>query len=105
MQTAIDAEIAIADPAHRDIGVFLIDERRPGLILGQFQPGSDYACVEPLFRYFAELVEDRALSLTDEAGEAIDRLGLTADVDGIPMKLRDVQIYADGAGSFRYTPA
>ncbi len=105
MQTAIATEIAIADPDHRDIGIFLIDERRPGLILGQFQPGADYASVEPLFRYFAELVEDQVLSLTDDAGEAIDRLGLTADVDGVPMKLHDVQIYADGAGSFRYTPA
>ena len=105
MQTAIATEIAIADLDHRDIGIFLIDERRPGLILGQFQPGADYASVEPLFRYFAELVEDQVLSLTDDAGEAIDRLGLTADVDGVPMKLHDVQIYADGAGSFRYTPA
>ncbi len=105
MQTAIATEIAIADPSHRDIGVFLVDERQPGLILGQFQPGAAYASVEPLFRTFAELVEDQVLSLTDEAGEAIDRLGLTADIDGIAMKLHDIQIYPDGAGSFRYSPA
>ena len=105
MHTAVAIEIAISDRTHRDIGVFLVEERRPGLVLGQFQPGADYASVEPLFRFFAELVEDQVLSLTEEAGETITRLGLSADVDGIPMKLHDVQIYADGAGSFRYTPA
>ncbi len=96
--------IGLTDGIGLDIGSVLVEDRRAGLILGRFQSGAEYASVEPLFRYFAELVEDQVLSLTDEAGQAIDRLGLTAHVDGIPVKLHDIQIYADGAGSFRYTP-
>ena len=102
MPTLTATEIGITDATGLDIGSFTVEERRPGQFLGQFRPGSDYPSVEPLFQNFAELVEDQVFSLTDQAAEEIDKLGLVAEVDGVTVPLHDVQIYADGAASFRY---
>ena len=102
MATLTAIEIGITDATGLDIGSMIVEERRTGLILGQFHPGFDYQSVEPLFQYFVELVEDQVLSLTDQAATEIDKLGLLAEVDGVTVRLHDVQIYPDGAACFRY---
>lgn len=102
MATLTAIEIGLTDATGLVIGSMFVDERQPGLVRGQFQPGVDYPSVEPLFQNFAELVEDQCLSLTDHAADEINKLGLLAEVDGVTVSLHDVQIYADGAASFRY---
>ncbi len=87
------------------IGTMTVEDREPGRAYGTFAPGADYPSVEHHFRYFAELVEDQCLSLTDAAAAVIDSLGLIAEVDGMTVPIHDVQIYSDNAASFRYALA
>ncbi len=102
MPTTTALEIPISTRSGLEIGTIAVEERTPGLVVGSFSAGPEYAAVERHFRYFEELVEAQTLSLTDQAAEAIDALGLMADVEGIAVPIRDVQIYSEGGASFRY---
>jgi hypothetical protein len=82
----------------RSIGELNVEEVRGELLMGTFTPGPDYPAVEPLFRAFAEIVEDQVLSLLDQVTEPIEALGIRL-ADGTPVW--DVQIYPDGNASCR----
>lgn len=82
----------------REVGFLAVRERDQNLLLGTFTPGRDYPTVEPLFRVWAEVVEENVLSVLDDADGAIAALGIRL-ADGTPVW--DVQIYPDGAASVR----
>ncbi len=105
MATLTALEYPIRTHSGSDIGTMVVEERESGRVCGLFIPGAAYPGVERHFRYFAELVEDQCLSLTDEAAAIIDELGLIAEVDGMMVPIHDVQIYSDSAASFRYSVA
>lgn len=89
---------ALTDRAGRDLGRFEVESVQGNLVLGTFVPGPGFAEVEPLFRYFEELVDHQVLSLTDQAQVPIGELGIRF-ADG--PHLTDVQIYSDGGASGR----
>lgn len=94
---------AVTDPAGRDLGQFRVESIQNGLVLGDFDPGPDYPAVEPVFRHFAEVVEQQSFSYLDAAEAAVAALGVTvrAGGEGQSIAVHDVQIYSDGGASFR----
>lgn len=100
MTIAIGHAAAITDAAGRAIGRFEVEERDGNRLSGTFHPGPDFPAVAGPVYEFADLVEDQVLSLVDQAQEAIAGLGLR--MNGTPVW--DVQIYRDGAASFRLPP-
>ena len=95
---AVGRAVGLTDAAGRAIGSLAVEEVEGNQRLGTFTPGPDYPAVEPLFRYFEELVEQQGLSLVDAADAAIQEIGPRL-ADGTPV--HDVQIYSDGRASFR----
>jgi len=92
----------LSDTAGRELGTLAVEEVEGDCYMGTFTPGADYPAVEPIFRHFAEVVEQQSFSYLDAADAAIARLGITARVPGAgPVPVNDVQIYPDGAASFR----
>lgn len=98
MTTAVGQLCRMTDAAGRDIGTLCVEEVRGDCLIGTFTPGADYPAVEPLFRAFAEIVEDQVLSLLDQVAAPIEALGIRLS-DGTPV--HDVQIYPDGGASCR----
>lgn len=87
------------------IGWFTTETLDGEYVRGTFTPGPDFPAVEPLFREFEELVNDQVLSLTDQAMARIDRLGITvASPGGRETPIHDLQVYSDGAASYRVLP-
>lgn len=98
---------AVTDPAGRDLGRVRVESVEDRLVLGDFDPGPDYPAVEPVFRHFAEVVEQQSFSYLDAAEAAVAAIGVAvrADGEGEPVPVSDVQIYPDGGASFRLPPA
>lgn len=92
----------LADAAGREFGTLAVEEVQGDCYLGTFTPGADYPDIEPIFRHFAEVVEQQSFSYLDEVDAAIARLGIMARVPGgRAVPANDVQIYPDGGASLR----
>ncbi len=93
--------VTLTDSAGRELGSFAIDRVDGELVLGTFTPGPDYQTVRDIFDGFAEAVECAALSVVDQFDRQIAALGIRVIVGTHTLPTRDVQIYPDGAASFR----
>lgn len=99
--------VRLTDAEARDLGRVQIESLEGGLLRGDFEPGSDYPSVEPIFRFFSDVVEQQSFSFLDEAESAVARLGVRLRVNDSrdPIPVHDVQIYPDGGFSCRFPPA
>lgn len=96
------AVYAVSDAAGRDLGTVAVDRVEGELVGGEFTPGPDYPAVEATFNSYSDVVEQQSFSFLDEVEAAVARLGITVrGADGRPIPVSDVQIYRDGAASFR----
>ncbi|MBA4063765.1 MAG: hypothetical protein C0501_08645 [Isosphaera sp.] len=106
---AAATDLHLSDAAGRDLGRVAVGRREDGLFVGDFTPGPDYPAVEPVFRFFAEVVGQQSFSFLDQAEAAVARLGVTVRPagGGRAVPAADVQIYPDGGFSCRVpvTPA
>ncbi len=100
MITAV-ATCLLTSRAGLNLGSIEVEKIEDGLVLGEFTPGPDYPVVKPHFLYFEELVEGQVLSLTDQAMEVIDGLGIIMSLPNGHHPVRDIQIYSDGGFSCR----
>jgi hypothetical protein len=91
----------MSDALGRDLGRVLIDGVEGGWMQGTFIPGPDYPTVERHFTYFAELVEGFVLSLTDQAQDAINQLGITLHSPAGSFTAHDAQIDSDNGFACR----
>jgi len=93
----------VSDASGQDLGRVQIETNEDGRLFGTFEPGSEYPGVEPIFRHFADVVEQHAFSYLDAAEDAIARLGITIQFDGQSQAhpAKDVQIYPEGEFSCR----
>jgi hypothetical protein len=84
------------------LGHVAVQRTDQGLVIGEFSPDDSFAVVEQLFRDYEEAVDQQALSIVDALDARIAGLGLHVVLpDGRRVKIDDVQIWCDGAISFR----
>ncbi len=91
----------MSDALGRDLGRVVIDGAEGGWMQGTFTPGPDYPAVERHFTHFAELVEGQVLSLTDQAQEAINQLGIVLHSPGGAFRAVNAQIDSDNGFACR----
>jgi len=95
----------MSDALGRDLGLVVIDGVEGGWMQGTFSPCPDYSAVEHHFTYFAELVEGQVLSLTDQAQESINQLGIVLRSPGGVFRAENAQIDSENGFACRLPTA
>jgi hypothetical protein len=98
MMLAVNQTAVLSDAAGRKLGELVIEGTDGDLRFGTFVPGPDYPAVKAIFEGFSDAVEQCSLSVVDGYDRQIAALDISL-ADGTPI--HDVQIYRDGAASFR----
>lgn len=95
-------QIELVTVQDESLGRIAIESADSGLIAGSFVAGPLLANVEGLFRDYEEAVNLQSLSRIDKLDLEIARLKLSVNFCGGPrVAIEDVQIWSDGAISFR----
>jgi len=94
--------LELVDAQNRILGQIAIERADAELVCGSFAPSPSFAAVETLFRDYEEAVNVQSLAAVDELDAQIARLGLSVVLrTGPRINISDVQIWSDGAISFR----
>lgn len=105
MQLSAKDTLELLDAKQQVLGQIAVERTDHGLVIGEFMRHPAFSAVEQLFRDYEDAVNVQALSVVDALDAQIARLGLQVVVpDGRPLAVQDVQIWSDGAITFRPSP-
>jgi hypothetical protein len=95
-------KLELVNAQNESLGQIAVERAENGLVTGAFAASPFFVAVEQIFRDYEEAVNLQSLSVVDELDRQIALLGLgVALPDGPRVDVEDVQIWSDGAISFR----
>jgi hypothetical protein len=94
--------LELLDARHQPLGQIVVARNDQGLFVGDFTPNERFSALQSLFRDYEEAVNVQALSVVDLLDTQIAQLDLQVALpDGLRAAITDVQIWSDGAITFR----
>jgi|SRR5579863_4678532 hypothetical protein len=94
--------LQLIDAQQHTLGRIAVERADQGLVTGEFIRDPGFSTIEQLFLDYEEAVNLQALTVVDRLDAQIVSLGLRAVLpEGRQVPLQDVQIWSDGAITFR----